>query len=202
LPAQNLTPPTKSYTCKTIAGELSWDNVNKVLKVQGQIFIDGSAYVDAGNAVATYSGRATLYIAGTFVVKNAKLCALKNGAGDDCNWDGWNPNDTTTSALAVAVFGNAENSPFEATEVVGSSAAFPIGIQIKSGAFQGLLYARHNVQIVTTSRAQGPIVTPKTVDFGNTTAGTFPPFAIVPTGTPGTPPPPATLEPAAKDYGG
>ena len=77
--AQNLTP-SASYTCKTVAGELSWDNVNKILKVKGPLFIDGSAYVDTGNAVATYSGRATLYLSGTFAIRNATLCAKRAAA--------------------------------------------------------------------------------------------------------------------------
>jgi hypothetical protein len=196
---QNLTP-NASYTCKTVAGELSWDNATKVLTVNGPLFIDGSVQIDTG-AVATYSGRSTIYVSGTFVLKSGIVCARKNAAGNNCDFDNWDPNAASGgNALAIAAFGSSSNGGLESQEVGGSTP--DVGIQVKSGTIQALLYARSNIEIVTTSRAQGPMVTPKKVFLGQTGAGTFPPFALVPTGTPGTPVPPATLGPAQDFSGG
>jgi len=195
---QNLTP-NASYTCKTVAGELSWNNTTKVLTVKGPLFFDGSVHIDAG-AVATYSGRSTIYLSGTFVLKSGMLCARKNADGDDCDFDNWDPNSTSGgNALSFAAFGSSSNGGLESQEMGGSTP--DVGIQVKGGKIQALLYARRNIEIVTTSRAQGPMVTPQKIFLGQTGAGTFPPFSIVPTGTPGTPIPPATLG-SAGDFGG
>ena len=88
----NLTPSTGDYTCKNVVGgqtlgELSWNATTKKLKLQGTIFIDGSATVDSagypGNPVFEYDGQGTLVLSGTFAVKNAKICAVIQG--NDCN---------------------------------------------------------------------------------------------------------------------
>jgi hypothetical protein len=73
----NLTPGA-SYTCKTVNGELSWDATNKVLTVNGTIFIDGSAKV-----------------------KNTQLCGYS--AGVTCTFANW---DSTKDLLGFVANGN------------------------------------------------------------------------------------------------
>jgi hypothetical protein len=94
----NLTPAT-SYTCQTAAGELSWNAATRVLTVRGTTFIDGSAQVQNG-AVNSYSGQGSLYLSGTLLVKNSKLCAHLAPGGAGCDSAGWDPN--TTMLVVVA----------------------------------------------------------------------------------------------------
>ena len=68
----NLTPGT-SYTCKTWAGELSWNATTHVLTVRGTMFIDGSAKIDNG-LTNSYTGQGVIYMSGTLLIKNSKLC--------------------------------------------------------------------------------------------------------------------------------
>src|SRR6185436_6727249 len=88
--AFNLTPAS-SYTCRNANGELSWNATTHTLTVAGTIFIDGSAYIQNG-AVNSYNGQATLYLSGTFFMKNSKLCAGLNAGGTSCDTTNWNPN--------------------------------------------------------------------------------------------------------------
>ena len=196
---QNLTPTT-SYTCQTWAGdtligELSWNAGARVLKVVGTIFIDGSAKIEAsGNVIASYVGQSALYVTGTLLIKNTMLCAKRNGSNTDCNFSGWNPN--TESALAIAAFGNGSNGGHEAQVPAG------MGIQVVSSTFQGLFWADQIITIDTTSVVQGPMVSRLgSVAPGQASDINFPPFSIVPSGTPGEPPPPAYLG-TPEDFGG
>jgi hypothetical protein len=190
---QNLTPPS-SYTCRTVAGELSWNSETRVLTVKGPLFIDGSAKIEAsGNVLASYTGRSALYVSGTFLVKNTDMCAVRNSANTGCDFDAWNPNEG--SALAIAALGNGSLGGTQGQVPAGA------GIQFVSSRFQGLVYAASNILIDTTSRVQGPMITPATIFPGQSGNISFPPITIVPTYTPGTPPPPARLGPV-EGFGG
>jgi Tfp pilus assembly protein PilX len=188
----NLTPGA-SYRCWTVAGELSWDFPTKVLTISGPLFIDGSVEV-AGAAVAKYSGRGTIFVSGTLSIKSSSLCAVRKADGSACDLQNWDPNEAADGdALAFVVMGNRSNGGLENSNIDGSTAH--VGAQVKGGTFQGLMYAYNIVENLTTGRIQGPIITPKTIIFGNSTDGTFPPIAILPTGAPGTPLPPPILGP-------
>jgi hypothetical protein len=194
----NLTP-SSSYTCRSVGGELSWDFPTKTLTVSGPIFFDGSVEV-AGGYVNRYVGRGTIFVSGTFALKNSSLCAIRNAGNSACDMAAWNPNEGSgDNALAVVVMGNRSNGGLENSNIDGSTAN--VGVQVKSGVFQGLVYAYNIVENLTTGRIQGPIITPRTIIFGNSTDGTFPPIAILPTGSPGTPLPPPTLGPV-EDFSG
>jgi len=67
--------PGLSYSCTTAGGELSWNATTKVLTVKGTVYIDGSAVVDNGGT-DTYDGQGSLYLSGTMLIKNTKLCAV------------------------------------------------------------------------------------------------------------------------------
>jgi hypothetical protein len=168
--AFNLTPGT-SYDCYTAGGELKWDPTTKTLTVSGTAFIDGSAYIDNG-AVNKYSGMGTLYLSGTFLLKNSKLCALVIANGTACDTANWNPNQ---KALIIVADGNADNG-------------IPVGdsVQLVSAYFQGGVYGTNNVDIDTTSNIDGPIVG-LSVLLGQSVNTSFPFISFVPTGTPGNP---------------
>ena len=96
----NLTPAL-SYSCETAAGSISWDAIKKVLTVSGTIFIDGSAYIQNG-AVNEYNGQATLYLSGTFLMKNSKLCAGLSANKSTCDVATWNPNTGSSASSRAA----------------------------------------------------------------------------------------------------
>src|SRR5204863_7644000 len=67
--------PNVSYSCRSRAGELSWDNSTKKLRVQGTVFIDGSATISSSpSARATVTGRGALFLTGTVMMKHALVC--------------------------------------------------------------------------------------------------------------------------------
>jgi Tfp pilus assembly protein PilX len=168
--AWNLTPAA-SYTCWTGGGQLAWNATTKVLTVNGTVFIDGSAYVQNG-LVNTYSGQGTLYVSGTFLLKNSTLCAVLNAAGTGCDTATWNPN---TKALIIVSNGNADNG-------------LPSGdsVQLVSSYFQGGVYGTNTIELDTTSQVDGPMVG-NVVVLGQSVNTSFPFISFVPTGTPGNP---------------
>ncbi len=189
----NLTPAT-SYTCKSAGGhELSWNATDRVLTANGTIFIDGSVVVENG-AVNRYEGMASLYVSGTFLIKNSKLCAKLTADKSDCNLDpsetNWNPN---TTMLVVHANGNGSNPGPEAQVSAGDS------VQLVSGTFQGGLYGTNAIDITTTSRAQGPMMG-STVILGQTGYIAFPKIDVLPAGAAGLPMPSLELDPP-QDFG-
>ncbi|HET8606636.1 MAG TPA: hypothetical protein VFL66_06355 [Gaiellaceae bacterium] len=165
----NLTP-TAPYTCKTAAGELSWDPVQHLLTVSGTIFIDGSVYISNG-AVNQYNGQATLYLSGTFLMKNAKLCAGLSADKSTCDVSTWNPN---SELLCVVANGN------------GGQVNSWDSIQITSAFFQGALFATHSIDTDTTSSVDGPMVGDQ-INLGQSVSTSFPTIIQVPVGMPSNP---------------
>jgi hypothetical protein len=172
----------KDYTCRTLAGELSWKTSTKKLTVKGTIFIDGSA--SASNKDATYEGEGTIYLSGTYVHDtNARLCAVRCETSD--GWDpsgGWDPDKPETSLLVIVANGGVPG---------GTS------IEVKSAAFQGALIGTNGVTVLTQSNVVGPMVSVTgSVSPGQGGTFLFPKINFAPTGTPGNPPPPSiVLEP-------
>jgi len=161
----NLTPGA-SYSCKTAGGELSWNVATKVLTVKGTVYIDGSAVV-ANGGTDTYDGQGSLYLTGTLLIKNTKLCAVAD-AGGNCDTAHWNPN---TRLLVFAADGNGGQVP------VGDS------IQLVSATLQGALYGTNAIDNDTTSNVIGPMIG-STVALGQSVTTSFPAITIVPTGMP------------------
>jgi hypothetical protein len=99
----NLTPAS-SYDCKfvnvdgTTLGEIGWDNSAKVLTISGTLFYDGN--VNFSQAVV-YSGRATIYAAGTISLGGGSVCGI---ASCTTSWD-------STNNLMVLVAGSNATSP-------------------------------------------------------------------------------------------
>lgn len=186
----NLTPST-SYTCRTVAGELSWDATTKVLTINGTMYIDGSAKIENG-AVNSYTGFATIYLSGTLLIKNSSMCAvIVDGA---CNTSGWTSN---SRMLAIVAGGNGSLAGHQSQ--AGSSDGTPNGILLSSARFQGALYATYGIDVATTSSADGPL-DGAPVKLGQNVASTWPAFTVVPAGMPGNPV--AYAEPQAPVYEG
>jgi hypothetical protein len=123
-------------------------------------------------AVNTYQGQGSLYLSGTLLVKNSKLCAQFAPGGASCDPRGWDPNSTMLVVVA--------NGPGGIQIPAGDS------IQLVSATFQGALFGTNAVDIDTTSQAIGPIIG-STVYLGQSTATTFPSVTVAPAGMPGSP---------------
>ncbi len=178
----NLTPTSTDYSCVTkdvsgaVIGQLTWDHTAKSLTVTGTMYIDGSACVCYGqqNVPIQYSGVATLYLSGTFLVSNTQFCGLIASSGSTCasgtGAGAWDPNK---AMLIVAADGQGGQVP------AGDS------IQIKSSYFQGGLFASYAIELDTTSQTEGPMVAATEV-FGQTVlAHGWPVLATLPSGAPG-----------------
>ena len=162
----NLTPSGSSYSCKTNAGELSWDATKKLLTVSGTIYIDGSATSEI-SGVALYQGQATLYVTGTFLMKTSKLCAVISA--NKCDFSAWDPNK---SLLIIAAAGS------------GGQVLQGDSVQLIGAQFQGGIYGTNAIDLDTTSSSQGPLVG-STVSLGQASDASFPKIAIVPPAAPG-----------------
>ncbi|HEV3408340.1 MAG TPA: pilus assembly PilX N-terminal domain-containing protein [Gaiellaceae bacterium] len=158
--------PNSSYTCQTAGGELSWNATTRVLTVKGTIYIDGSAKVENGQ-INTYNGHGSIYLSGTLLLKNSKLCAIVDGS--NCTTTAWNPNEKMLVFVAEGAGGQV---PIDTT------------VQLVSAHFQGALWATKAIDIGTTSLVDGPL-DGSPVKLGQSSNSTFPGFTIVPVGMPG-----------------
>ena len=155
-PAIDLTPNV-SYSCTSRAGELSWDNSAKKLTVRGTVFIDGSATVTSPAAAkATVSGQGSIFLTGTFMMKNALLCVTTTGNGNGTHCDtstgAWDPN---VGALIIVADGDGG---YDATQSQSNNVIAGQGINIKGSDFQGALIANKDIGVDTTSVMQGPMI--------------------------------------------
>jgi len=172
----NLTPPSSSYGCTVLSGnrvigQLSWNHITKKLTIVGTVFIDGSVTVNYGwqNVPIDYDGTGTIYVGGTLLISNTKLCAsIVNG--DACNFSTWNPSEEFLVFVAN-----------------GSGGQVPVGdsIQIVSSHFEGGLFATNAIELDTQSAAQGPMLAGTEVFDNSVFARTWP-LITVPVGMPGT----------------
>jgi hypothetical protein len=199
--AINLTPSGVSYSCKTRAGQLSWNGSNRLV-VNGTVFLDGSATITSPPASqALVSGQGSLVLTGTFMMKNALLCAKTTGSGNNTHCDtsagAWDPN---ASALIVMADGDGG---YDTTQNQLNNVIAGQGINVKSSDFQGGLIANKDISIDTTSRVQGPLISVyHTVNAGQSNTITFPPILFSPSGATllGPPPVPRLLPP--QQFGG
>jgi hypothetical protein len=175
LAAQTLTPAS-SYSCQVAGGgQLSWDYPSKTLTVSGTIYIDGDVKIEpvSGSGwTVQYNGQATVYVSGSLLMKNIKLCGAVTGS--DCDFATWNPN---TEMLVFAA--NGDNR--QADVPTGVSA------ELKNAKFQGGIYATKKLQLDTTSSIDGPMIGTEVILGQSATTNDFPNITTVPTGMPGNP---------------
>lgn len=168
-PTFDLIPSGSSYSCKTAGGELSWNSATSTLTVQGIVYIDGNATLDH-NTNVTYTGKGALYLSGTFLLRNAKLCAVYSGSS--CNWNTWNPANTM-----LVVVADGQNGP---TPMPSADSVF-----LRSTNFQGAIYATHTIEFDTTAETQGPMVGPTAINGNQDVTHPFTTPFNVPVGLPG-----------------
>ena len=169
-PAFDITGPA-SYTCSTGRGELSWNASTtasptglgaRTLKINGAIFIDGSAKATATDA--KYVGRGALILSGTFLMQNHhKICVGLTPGGDcDVNVD-WNPN-----TAGMFIFSSGDFA-LDLSTNAGAPGALPgQAILIRAGQFQGGLFAAKDIDaVVSGTLVQGPMISA----YGNVAAG-------------------------------
>ena len=166
---------TSSYSCKVAGGgQLSWDAASKTLTVDGTIFIDGDVKVESpsGTWTVQYNGQATMYISGSLLLKNVKLCG--GVSSGECAFATWDPN---TEMLVFSANGTNRQ-----TDV-------PTGVsaELKGAHFQGAVYATEKLQLDTTSKIDGPMVGKEVVLGQTVTTNDFPNITTVPAGMPGNP---------------
>jgi hypothetical protein len=166
----DLTPAT-SYMCKTPVGQLSWNVTTHTLTVTGTIFIDGSAKVDNG-ATNLYHGSAVLYLSGSFLLKNSKLCPQSTTTS--CTTTLW---DNQADLLGIVANGNGSLAADNQVNAGNS-------IQLTSAYMAGAAYATNNIEVGTTSVFDGPLDA-ASVNLGQSSTSTFSGFQFVPVGLPG-----------------
>jgi hypothetical protein len=126
-------------------------------------------------AVNTYTGSATIYISGTLLIKNSKLCqAVSSGT---CTTSGWDPSQRM---LVFVANGNGSGGSPQSQVNAGDS------VQLTSAYAQGALYATNAIDLDTTSQFDGPL-DGSTVNLGQSTSSSFPGLSFVPAGMPGNP---------------
>jgi hypothetical protein len=196
----NLTPGTTSasdYDCKTLGGEIKWTTATKTLFIKGTIFIDGSAQIASqfpGQTPLQYQGVGTIYLAGTFLLKNTAMCVVLNGNNCDTAANVWDPNK---NALIIVAKSRGSDLPVSQQSASGNDS-----IEVTSSQFQGALIGRYDITSTTTSVVQGPLVsTDSSISLSQTTGASFPDIHFAPSGAPGLPPPPSVLL-APRQFGG
>lgn len=174
-----------SYTCKTENGELSYDASNKVLTVNGTVFIDGNARIDTGGVI-TYTGMGTLYLSGSFVLKNTNLCAVASGG--TCDWTLGSGHWQPSTCPAVDSAKDCKFLNIVAGYVGGGGqadiATSDISVEFLSSGYQGGILAAQRFDIGTSSSTMGPIVSRRMTVGQSLTTYLFPQLTTVPAGTP------------------
>jgi hypothetical protein len=178
----DLTPSNSDYDCTSRAGEISWNHTSGKFHVQGEVFIDGSAQITAAPSVqATVTGQGSIFLTGTFSMKNALMCVKTTGNGNNTSCDttpgAWDPN---TGALIIVADGDGG---FDSTQAQSNVVPTGAGIDLKGSSFQGGLIASKDINVETTSQMQGPMIS----IYNDVTAGqsnilTFPPLQFAPGG--------------------
>jgi hypothetical protein len=164
---------SSSYSCETAGGELTWDAATKVLTVSGTIFIDGDLEArHSSQTLVQYNGQATIYLSGSLLIKNTKLCG--GAVGQNCDFAAWDPN---TEMLTFVT--NGDNRQAEV--------ATDVGVKMLNSQLQGALYATHKIDLDTSSKVDGPMVGKEIILGQSVSTSDFQTITTVPVGMPGSP---------------
>jgi hypothetical protein len=184
--ARDLTPAGQAYSCTTPFGSISW-NGTSLLTINGNVYIDGSAFISAGSA--TYDGVGAIILSGTFAMgNNTQMCANAS-----CDPDTWVPDER---ALVIVANGNGAGCCGQAqsgNHQVSSSTS----IEINKGVFQGGLIGNLDIRAnVSGTKVIGPMISVNAAVWGGQSGELdFPPIGFAPSGGGGItqPPPPGQL---------
>ena len=183
----DLTPATSSYSCRvgpseTPLGEIGWNHTTRNLTVHGTIFIDGSVKI-VNSGVNQYDGYGTLYASGTFLMDtSAKLCAVKNAGGTDCDYAGWDPNTQMFTIVAggSGALSGAQSQTGSTADGGGNSTKLNNNVR-----FQGALYATNAIQLSNNASVDGPMIGSTIIVDNNVVPDAFPFITTAPAGMPG-----------------
>lgn len=165
----NLTPAS-SYTCKTSAGELSWNATTHTMTIGGVIYIDGSVTIGDGS-IDEYNGLASMWVSGTASI-NGTMCGKKNAGATDCDFAAWNPN---TEMWILVAHGNDGS---------GNSVLLP---DSSGDKWEGGVYATNAISVANNGTIEGPIIAATFKTSNNFVVKPFPVITTVPEGAPGNP---------------
>ena len=165
-----------SYTCKSkdaqgnVIGELSWNNVTRVLTVKGTIFFDSQVLFHNHNGyVVHYQGRATIYASKGWHNDEA-VCAGGSGlttCRNPATISNWDP----VQNLLVFILGDKNNA--------GSD---DCTFHTDYSAFQGVIWAKNDCGIKDTAMSSGPILATSVSISGTPTFFPWPPLGTLLTG--------------------
>jgi hypothetical protein len=164
-----------AFHCETARGGIfAWDPATRKLTVEGTVYYDGD--IDLFSTVGTYDivygSTGSIYTGGSVRLHQVRLCADWSATTCDANWNGIGP------MLLLAADGR-QNS---------WSGCPDCGVLLEtSAAFQGAIYATHNIGLQNLSLVQGPMVAMQEVIQNQFTFYPIPRFTQVPFGTPQTP---------------
>jgi hypothetical protein len=113
-----------------------------------------------------------LYLSGSFLLKNSKLCALSSTT--TCDTTKWN-----NQADLMGIVANGNGSLAADSQVNAGNS-----IQLTSAYMMGAAFATNNIEIGTTSTFDGPLDAAE-VKLGQSSNSTFNGFTWVPVGLPG-----------------
>jgi Tfp pilus assembly protein PilX len=159
----NLTPAS-TYDCQfvdangSLLGEIGWNNTTKVMTINGTLFYDGN--LNFSQAVV-YSGRATIYAAGTIGLGGGSVCGIAN-----CTTS-WNSN----SNLMVLVAGSNAQSP-----------SYAINLQ-NNAQFQGAVECNGDFNESNNVGVWGSVIAHQ-VFIANNASDTYVPFGTPVPGQP------------------
>jgi hypothetical protein len=165
----NLTP-SSSYTCKTAAGEMSWNAATHTMTLAGVIYIDGSVTIGDGS-VDDYNGQATMYVSGTASISGT-MCGKRNAGNTACDFANWNPN---TEMWILAAHGNDGS---------GNSVNLP---DSSGDDWEGGVYATNAINVANNGAIEGPIIAGTFKTSNNFVVKPFPVITTIPEGAPGNP---------------
>jgi Tfp pilus assembly protein PilX len=165
----NLTPAA-SYTCKTTAGELSWNATTHTITINGVIYIDGNVTIGDG-AVDEYNGQATMYVSG-YATIGGTMCGKRNATNTDCDFSAWDPN---TEMWILAAHGDDGS---------GNSVVLP---DSTGDRWEGGIYATNAIGVANNGTIEGPIIAGTFKTNNNFVVEPFPVITSVPLGAPGNP---------------
>ena len=114
---------------------------------------------------AVVTGQGVIFLTGTFLMKNALMCVKTTGSGNNTHCDmttgAWDPN---VGAMIIVADGDGG---LDTTQGQLNNIGLGQAITIKSSDFQGGLIANKDINIDTTSKMQGPLIS----IYHNVTAG-------------------------------
>ena len=183
------------YTCsitdpvsQSTIGSITYNSTAHTLALSGDVYLSGSLDFSTPSPI-TYTGLATLFVAGTVNAANGSVLCVHVSSGN-CD------------------FANAINhsspdywDPLQSVLLILAQGAVGPGTGLKNVDFQGGLYSATSINLGGgNSGTQGPLVSPQIITPGQSLNLSFPNFPLIMSGSGNTPP--ADYKPVPVSGGG